>query len=151
MLHDEDASLLLMNEADPHSVYRMDLEYGKVVDEWKVSDHVEVDNILPDSKFAQMTAQQTLIGHSHNGLFRIDPRLQGNKIVEDQFKQYAGKNAFSAAATTQSGQIAVASNKGDIRLFDSIGKIAKVSSQLQHRRGFQTHELADAASRSGLH
>jgi hypothetical protein len=63
MLHNEDSSMLLMNKDDPHSVYRMDLEYGKVVEEWKVSDHVQVDNILPDSKFAQMTAQQTLIGH----------------------------------------------------------------------------------------
>ena len=63
---------------------------------------------------------------AHNGLFRIDPRVAGNKLVESQFKQYAGKNDFSAAATTESGKLAVASNKGDIRLFDAIGKNAKV-------------------------
>lgn len=62
-----------------------------------------------------------------NGLFRIDPRIQGNKLVDSQFKQYASKNDFSAAATTASGRLAVASNKGDIRLFDAIGKNAKVS------------------------
>jgi hypothetical protein len=47
-------------------------------------------------------------------------------LVESQFKQYASKNDFSAAATTESGKLAVASNKGDIRLFDQIGKNAKV-------------------------
>ena len=64
---------------------------------------------------------------AHNGLFRIDPRVNGNKLVDSQFKQYATKNDFSAAATTESGKLAVASNKGDIRLFDAIGKNAKVS------------------------
>jgi hypothetical protein len=75
MLHNEDSSMLLMNKDDPHSVYRMDLEYGKVVDEWKVSDHVNVDNILPDSKFAQMTAQQTLIGHCQPFLLFSSPYI----------------------------------------------------------------------------
>lgn len=126
MLHNEDSSMLMMNPDDPHSIFRMDLEYGKVVEEWKVHDSVKVDNIVPDNKFAQMTAEQTVIGHSHNGLFRIDPRQSGVKIVENQFKQYASKNDFSAAVTTASGKIAVASNKGDIRLFDQVGKIAKV-------------------------
>jgi hypothetical protein len=73
----------------------------------------------PTDPFSTMTA--------HNGLFRIDPRVEGNKLVESQFKQYATKNDFSAATTTESGRVAVASNKGDIRLFDSIGKNAKVS------------------------
>jgi hypothetical protein len=48
-------------------------------------------------------------------------------MVESEFKQYAGKNDFSAAATTASGKLAVASNKGDIRLFDKLGKIAKTA------------------------
>ena len=68
MLHSEDSSMLLMNKLDPHSVFRMDLETGKVVDEWKVSDVVNVDNIVPDNKFAQMTAEQTVIGHCESPL-----------------------------------------------------------------------------------
>ena len=127
MLHNQDSDMLLLDPSNKNSVFRMDLEYGKVVDEWRVSDAIDVDNILPESKFAQMNPEQTLVGHSHNGLFRIDPRVQGNKLVESQFKQYATKNDFSAAATTESGKLAVASNKGDIRLFDSIGKNAKTA------------------------
>ncbi|KIR58981.1 cytoplasmic protein [Cryptococcus bacillisporus CA1873] len=127
MLHNQDSDMLLLDPSNKGSVYRMDLEYGKVVDEWKVSDVVAVNNIIPDTKYAQMNPQQTLIGHSHNGIFRIDPRVSGNKLVESQFKQYTSKNDFSAATTTESGKLVVASNKGDIRLFDQIGKNAKTA------------------------
>jgi len=64
---------------------------------------------------------------SHNSLFRIDPRVSGTKLVESQFKQYVSKNGFSGVATTSSGKLAVASEKGDIRLFDSVGKNAKTT------------------------
>jgi hypothetical protein len=63
MLHNQDSDMLLLDPTNKNSVFRMDLEYGKVVDEWKVSDSVNVDNIIPDTKYAQMNPQQTLIGH----------------------------------------------------------------------------------------
>lgn len=46
-------------------------------------------------------------------------------MVESDLKQYTTKNAFSAAATTEKGYIAVASDKGDIRMFDKLGLRAK--------------------------
>lgn len=72
-----------------------------------------------------MTGEKTFLGLSHNALYRIDPRLAGNKLVDAQLKQYTSKNDFSAASTTEKGYIAVASNKGDIRLFDRLGINAK--------------------------
>ncbi len=42
-------------------------------------------------------------------------------------KQYTTKNKFSGVTTTGQGQLAVASQKGDIRLFDTVGKIAKTA------------------------
>ncbi|KAH8819689.1 VID27 cytoplasmic protein-domain-containing protein [Xylogone sp. PMI_703] len=125
MLHTEDRSMILQNEADPNKLYRMDLEYGKIVDEWKVHDDIPVTTFAPESKFAQMTGEQTFLGLSSNALFRIDPRISGNKLVEDQLQQYQSKNQFSAAATTDKGYIAVASTKGDIRMFDRVGIRAK--------------------------
>lgn len=125
MLHAEDQNMILQDEANPNSLYKMDLEYGKIVDEWKVHDDIPVTNFAPESKFAQQSGTQTFIGHSKNALFKIDPRVSGNKLVEDQLKQYVSKNDFSAAATTEQGYIAVASNKGDIRLFDRVGINAK--------------------------
>ncbi|KAJ7053750.1 VID27 cytoplasmic protein-domain-containing protein [Mycena amicta] len=83
--------------------------------------------MAPDNKFAPTTREQTLVGASHNALFRIDPRVSGTKMVESQFKQYVSKNRFSGLTTTKDGKLAVASEKGDIRLFDSIGKNAKTA------------------------
>lgn len=72
-----------------------------------------------------MTSEQTFLGLSRNALYRIDPRVSGNKLVDSELKQYVSKNDFSAAATTEKGYIAVASNKGDIRMFDRLGINAK--------------------------
>jgi hypothetical protein len=72
-----------------------------------------------------MTHEPTFLGISHNALYRVDPRQSGAKLVDSQLKQYASKNDFSALATTEKGYIAVASNKGDIRLFDRLGINAK--------------------------
>jgi hypothetical protein len=105
----------------------MDIERGKVVEEWKVHEDVTVEHVAPDNKFAPTTREQTIVGASHNALFRIDPRLPGTKLVESQFKQYVSKNKFSGVATTAAGKLAVVSEKGDIRLFDSIGKNAKTA------------------------
>jgi len=74
-----------------------------------------------------MTGEQTFLGLSANALYRIDPRLAGTKLVDSELKQYASKTDFSAAATTSNGYIAVASNKGDIRMFDRLGIIAKTT------------------------
>ncbi|KAF9055366.1 VID27-domain-containing protein [Hymenopellis radicata] len=127
MLHDQDSKMILMNPTDPNSLFNIDIERGKIVEEWKVHDDVTVDHIAPDNKFAPTTHEKTLVGASHNALFRIDPRVSGTKMVDSQYKQYASKNKFSGIATTASGKLAVASEKGDIRLFDSIGKNAKTA------------------------
>lgn len=119
--------MILQNPLATGALYRLDLNTGTVVDEYKVSDDIDISSFLPDSKFAQTTQQQTFIGLSHNGVFRIDPRLAGSKLVDSEFKQYATKNNFSVATTTESGRLAVASNKGDIRLFDKLGKNAKTA------------------------
>jgi hypothetical protein len=125
MLHNEDRNLILQKDGDVNKLYRMDLEYGKVVDEWKVHEDIPVLTFAPENKFAQMTHEPTFLGISKNALYRVDPRLSGQKLVDAQLKQYASKNDFSALATTEKGYIAVASNKGDIRLFDRLGINAK--------------------------
>lgn len=117
--------MILQDRSKKGSLFRLDLESGVVVEEYKVSDDVAVTSFVPGAKYAQTTQEQTFVGLSSNGLFRIDPRLRGDKLVDTEFKQYATNSKFSAAATTESGRLAVASEKGDIRLFDSIGKNAK--------------------------
>lgn len=72
-----------------------------------------------------MSSSQPFLGLSRNALYRIDPRVSGNKLIDSELKQYVSKNDFSAASTTEKGYIAVASNKGDIRMFDRLGVNAK--------------------------
>ena len=48
MLHAEDRDMVMQNADDPNSLYRMDLEYGKVVDEWKVHDDIPVKTFAPE-------------------------------------------------------------------------------------------------------
>ncbi|CCG82568.1 Putative uncharacterized protein [Taphrina deformans PYCC 5710] len=127
MLHNEDTNMIMQDPNDSQHLYKMDLEYGKIVDEWKIHDDVPLTTFTASSKFAGMTGEQTLIGLSKNGLYRVDPRLSGAKLVDSEFKQYKSNNDFSAAATTEAGYIAVASSKGDIRLFDRLGINAKTA------------------------
>lgn len=128
MLHEEDRAMVLMNADDPGRLYKMDLEYGKVVEDWQVNPEgvtTEITAILPDAKYAQMTSNPTFIGLSDSSLFRIDPRLRGSKRVESEMKQYAVKNHFTCGATTGAGELAVASAKGELRLFNKLDKRAK--------------------------
>ena len=41
--------MILQNRNDPNTLYRMDLEYGKVVDEWKVDDNIPVTTFAPEN------------------------------------------------------------------------------------------------------
>lgn len=56
MLHSEDQNMILQNKDNPNSLYRMDLEYGKVVDEWKIHDDIQVKSFAPDK--ASFSSQQ---------------------------------------------------------------------------------------------
>ena len=114
-----------MNPEERNKLFKLDLEVGKVVEEWKVDDDVPVTNIVSDSKYAAMTPNKTLIGLNHNSIFRIDPRLSGTKRVDAESKTYVVKNDFTCGATTGQGELAVASKKGDIRLYNKLDKRAK--------------------------
>ncbi|TPX68235.1 hypothetical protein SpCBS45565_g03234 [Spizellomyces sp. 'palustris'] len=127
MLHEQDSSMVMMKPGDDHNLYKMDLEYGKVVEEWKVDENRTVQEIVPDTKYAQLTPAKTLVGIGHNSLFRIDPRLAGTKIVENESKQYATKYGFTCAATTGKGELAIGSEKGEIRLYNKLNVRAKTN------------------------
>lgn len=125
MLHTADRSLIMQGSDDSSKLYRMDLTKGQIVDEWQVRDDLSVVEFGPNSKFNQMTEEQTFLGISDRGIFKVDPRLSGDKIVESEHKSYVTKNGFSSFSTTENGYIAIASTKGDIRLYDKLGLRAK--------------------------
>ncbi|SCU98383.1 LAMI_0F14378g1_1 [Lachancea mirantina] len=125
MLYREDTALILQNSDDRGKLYKMDLERGRIVEEWSAGGK-DIVNYGPSKKFDQLTNEQTFLGISEKGLFKVDPRLNAqNKIVEDQSKEYATKYKFCSVGTTGEGFVAVGSEKGEIRLYDKVGLRAK--------------------------
>ncbi|KAI7885380.1 VID27-domain-containing protein [Lichtheimia hyalospora FSU 10163] len=89
---------------------------------------LELISLAPSSKYAQATDEQTLIGISSNAVFRLDPRIDGShKVVEDECKKHIAKTQFLTVATSTQGYIAVGTHRGDIRLFDQLGCMAKTT------------------------
>ncbi|KAF8933330.1 hypothetical protein BGZ58_006429 [Dissophora ornata] len=127
VLHEQDRSMVMMDPRDLDTAYKMDLEYGKIVEEWNMPGTSGVLNLVGDSKYSHLTDNKTMVGHSHNALFRIDPRLSGSKIATTEFKQYAKGNDFTSIVTTDNGSVAMTGSKGEIKLFNTIGKNAKTA------------------------
>jgi len=124
MLHERDAKMLFLNPDENDKVYCMDLERGKVVEEWGANESQVIRSLAPVEKYAQRTTDQMVLGVSHNALFSLDPRLSdSNKIAE--CKTYAQNPKMQVIATNQDGQVATGSVNGEIRLFSDISKRAK--------------------------
>ncbi|QLL32531.1 hypothetical protein HG536_0D00530 [Torulaspora globosa] len=127
MLYMEDKALVLRDGKDSEKIYKMDLERGKIVEEWETGGKNMIQ-VGPAKKFDQMTPEQTLLGVSKKGLFKLDPRLnKKDKVVQEQSKEYASNYKFSTLGTTENGYIAVGSENGDVRLYDRLGIRAKTA------------------------
>ncbi|KAL6062309.1 Vacuolar import and degradation protein 27 [Balamuthia mandrillaris] len=123
MLHQEDDSLLLLDPAERNKIFKMDLHRGDVVEEWEMAPTHSLHDIIPETKYAQMTPSQTLLAVNQHGFFKVDPRLPKYKQVDTRSLMYGarvGRNQgpqLSCAASTEAGQLAIGSAKGQIRLF----------------------------------
>lgn len=126
MLHERDSTMLLLDKKDPTRVMRMDLERGEIVDTWKgdAIASAQIDSIQRSAKYAHLTAAQDFVAVNKSQLMRMDPR---SKEFIVQSKKYAASTRakLECVATTGAGYLAVASETGDIRLYDQIGKNAK--------------------------
>lgn len=134
LLHRQDNFMIFKKKSSDETskLFKMDLNRGKIIEEWSMEEAAADGGVTaygPTSKLAQLTDEQTLLGTSKNGIFYIDPRESGSKIVNDStFKQYKTKNNdFSTIATTVNGYVAIGSDKGNIKLFDQVGKNARTA------------------------
>ncbi|KAI4292493.1 hypothetical protein PAPHI01_1767 [Pancytospora philotis] len=117
LTHNGDSSLLVLDRNDRSHLGLMDLNRGEIVEKWDM--HTNVNDYFNSTKYAD---NGTLVGLSDYSLFRIDPRASERVVAK---KEYKCKNEFSCGAATEQGHIAVASHKGDLRLYDKIDKRAK--------------------------
>lgn len=118
--------MVMLDPRNKHQAYKMDLEYGKIVEEWDLHGTSGVHTLIGDGKYAHTTQTKTMLGLAEDAIFRIDSRQPGGMIVEREKKQYAKGNKFLCGATSGNGSLAMASSK-DIKLFNRIGGIATVS------------------------
>ncbi|AET40822.1 Vid27p Ecym_6451 [Eremothecium cymbalariae DBVPG len=124
MLYTEDRAMIIQDEKEKDKLYKMDLERGKIVDEWSANKQ-NIMNYAPVKKFDQLTNEQTFLGISTDSIFRMDPRISGkNKLVTADAKQYHTNNKFCSISSTESGLVAVGSEKGEIRLYNKINSRA---------------------------
>jgi hypothetical protein len=131
MLHMQDERLIMRDPNSPSNLQLLDLNTGKVIQDLALGDNI-VRSFAPDSKYEQQQITQTFKGVSHNTVFTVDPRLStfgkgGSTIVGDQSRSYTGKPGFCQLVTTGSGGIALASEKGELKLFDRLGIRAKTA------------------------
>ncbi|CAN8072348.1 unnamed protein product [Agarophyton chilense] len=126
LLHEKDQSMIVLDPSDPTKLRRMDLERGEIVDTWSggLTGSTPVKAVHRVNKYANLTATQEFVGLNKNQLMRMDPRTREFVV---QSKRYAPgtKAKLDCVATTGAGYLAVASENGDIRLYDQIGKNAK--------------------------
>ncbi|CDF38779.1 unnamed protein product [Chondrus crispus] len=126
LLHEQDKSMLVLDSQDPTKMMRMDLERGEIVDTWSgpLTKNTPVHAVHRVAKYSNLTDTKEFVGLNKNQLLRMDPRTR-EFIV--QSKKYAASTRakLGCVATTGSGHLAVASENGDVRLYDQIGKNAK--------------------------
>ncbi|KAF4657931.1 vacuolar import and degradation protein 27 [Perkinsus chesapeaki] len=120
MMHEGDNKMLLLDHTNPmdaDKVLCMDLNVGKVVQEWN-ADSMRVNSLVPTSKTAQSTGEQCFMGMNDKAVFVMDPRLDSRKTNRAQTYAYASNVKLSAAATDGGGRFALGNRIGEYRLFD---------------------------------
>ncbi|EGG24212.1 WD40-like domain-containing protein [Cavenderia fasciculata] len=122
MLQQQDSSLLMLNKDQRSKVFKLDLHRPDVVQEWDMKwkdQPTPISSIFHKTKFDETTNDQTFVGINGNGMFMVDPRASRDKVVSKFQGAATMSSLHTCAATSAKGQIAVATNKGEIKLFSS--------------------------------
>jgi hypothetical protein len=120
----KDTHVLVLNPYDKNKIYDIDLERETLVEEYVIDKDVQIDFLVPVSKFASKTHQPCFFALNSKGIYLIDPRLPG-PFKSDKSKTYASDPHFRCAATTSDGSLVVASETGQIRLYPKSALKAK--------------------------
>jgi len=123
MQHKSDRSMLLLNDSNPGQINVLNLDKGKVVQQWDTKKDT-LHDIAPLLKHNEMTDNEMVYGLSNNSLFQIDGRMK-NKVIDSKQKTYKSIHNLNVIATSGNGFIATGSKDGKIRLHDCIEKRAK--------------------------
>ncbi|KAI9221823.1 VID27 cytoplasmic protein-domain-containing protein [Blastocladiella britannica] len=125
LLLDNEASMVLSDPRDASKLYKLDLATETVVDEWNIGHKVRDMSAALKSAESASGGDATFLGVSDRSVFRVDPRLAGGTVVDSGHEYtYSKSMDICSVATSSGGQVAVGSNKGELRLFSNVGKRA---------------------------
>jgi len=122
MLYEQDNALLMLSKdanEDNNKVYKMDLNRGKVVEEYNTK-YEYIKGLCPTSKYAQLTSEKTFLGFRDNSIFLVDPRVQQDNFIDVKY-QYTTNPKFTCMTTNGNGNIVLGNKKGKISLYNRIG------------------------------
>eukprot|EP01083_Nonionella_stella_P085469 237035_1 len=124
MLHQQDSRLMMLQPRQNDTVYDLDLETGKVVTEFKAAPDKSIVRLAPLNKYGQGTHESVVVGLNPGSVFQMDPRVGGasKEVVGFSYKK---SPSFECVATSGSGQVAIGSKTGEIRMYTNVGKRAK--------------------------
>ena len=122
LLHEKDRKMILVDGAN--RAYEMDIEAGKVVQEFQPMKDVDfaVRSVGHLSKYAERTDEPLVLGVNKNAVFSLDSRAHGQIAHKHQ---YASAMGMSSVVSNGEGAVATGSEKGEIRLYNDINKVAK--------------------------
>lgn len=128
MLLNNDRTMIIQDNSNKDKLHKLDLEYGKIVEDWDIKQNdsgLNIENFTTNTKFGNLSNDDTFLGISSQSMFKIDPRISKGFISNTDNKIYKSKVNFKQISTTGKGYIVTASENGEIRLYDQLGKNAK--------------------------
>jgi WD40 repeat protein len=120
ILTEQDTKVLIKDNTIGNTVFFMDLEKGKVIQELTTNNYLE--DIAPSGKLSFMGTDSMFYACARQNIMMMDPRTASSVV---QQRPYATDYKFNTITTAQNGQYAVGSSNGEIRLYGSVGGNAK--------------------------
>ena len=118
-----DTNMLLKDNINKESLFQFDIESGKIVEEWNTG-NMNILDFNHSKKFNQMEDDKVINCINENNILILDGRIdKHNKIAK--IKQYKTNPKFNCITSTLTGNTAIGSINGDIRLYDDLTKKAK--------------------------
>lgn len=130
MLMNGDSTMVLQDSNSPNILHQLDLEKGKVVQDWSMSKNgvnSDIKVFTTNAKLSGTSHEDTFLGATSQALFRVDQRMREGFISNEEFKEYKTKLGITAITTTLNGMVAIATKDGSIKLYDAVGKNAKTA------------------------
>eukprot|EP01084_Bolivina_argentea_P133271 235187_1 len=122
--HKSDRSMLLLNDKAPGQIQVLNLDKGKIVEEWQTKETLH--DIAPLTKHDEMTDNPMIYGLNKNSMFQIDARIPTkSKVIDSKQTQYKSIHNLNCISTSGNGFIATGAKDGKIRMHDVIQKRAK--------------------------